>query len=77
MFKPLLFFTFSLAALDLSNAFPLTLRADQPAPSVVAHFMAQNSFSYTPDDWKNDIEAAQAIGIDGFGKGLSIHSRIA
>ncbi len=35
---------------------------------VVAHFMAQNSYSYSQSDWTNDITTAQGIGIDGFGE---------
>ena len=29
---------------------------------------AQNSFSYSQQDWANDINTALSIGIDGFGK---------
>jgi hypothetical protein len=37
------------------------------AQIVVAHFMAQNAFSYSQSDWTNDINTAKATGIDGFG----------
>ncbi|KAJ7266343.1 glycoside hydrolase family 71 protein [Mycena rebaudengoi] len=36
------------------------------AQIVVAHFMAQNAFSYSQSDWTNDINTAKSIGIDGF-----------
>ncbi|GAB1517784.1 hypothetical protein RhiTH_000834 [Rhizoctonia solani] len=36
------------------------------AGSVFAHFMAQNSYSYSQGDWANDINTAAGIGIDGF-----------
>ncbi|KAK7693519.1 hypothetical protein QCA50_003087 [Cerrena zonata] len=36
------------------------------AQKVFAHFMAQNSFSYSQQDWANDINTAVSIGIDGF-----------
>jgi len=36
------------------------------AANVFAHFMAQNSYSYSESDWANDIATAAAIGIDGF-----------
>jgi Glycosyl hydrolase family 71 len=35
-------------------------------PAVFAHFMMGIVFSYTPEDWVNDIKAAQAMGIDAF-----------
>jgi glucan endo-1,3-alpha-glucosidase len=38
------------------------------AQIVVAHFMAQNAFSYSQSDWTNDINTAKSIGIDGFGE---------
>jgi hypothetical protein len=38
------------------------------AQIVVAHFMAQNAFSYSQADWTNDINTAKATGIDGFGE---------
>ncbi|KIY50811.1 glycoside hydrolase family 71 protein [Fistulina hepatica ATCC 64428] len=34
--------------------------------AVFAHFMNQNSYSYSQSDWENDIKSAQAVGIDGF-----------
>lgn len=40
--------------------------------SIRSMFQVQNSYSYTQADWAADIAAAQAIGIDGFGK---THSR--
>ncbi|KAL1705914.1 glycoside hydrolase family 71 protein [Schizophyllum commune] len=36
------------------------------AQTVLAHFMAQESYSYSQDDWAKDISSAQSIGIDGF-----------
>ena len=33
---------------------------------VVAHHMVGNTYPYTQDDWKTDIEQAHAAGIDGF-----------
>lgn len=33
---------------------------------VVAHHMVGNTYPYTQDDWKADIEQAHAAGIDGF-----------
>lgn len=38
------------------------------AQIVVAHFMAQNAFSYSQQDWTNDINTAKATGLDGFGE---------
>jgi hypothetical protein len=43
------------------------------AQIVVAHFMAQNAFSYSPGDWANDINTAKATGIDGFGELYSLN----
>ncbi|KAK7464127.1 hypothetical protein VKT23_006291 [Stygiomarasmius scandens] len=42
------------------------------AQKVFAHFMAQNSFSYTQSDWASDIAAAQAVGIDGFALNVAV-----
>ncbi|KAF7318311.1 hypothetical protein HMN09_00339900 [Mycena chlorophos] len=36
------------------------------AQIVVAHFMAQNAYSYSQSDWQNDMTTAKNIGIDGF-----------
>ncbi|EIW79669.1 glycoside hydrolase family 71 protein [Coniophora puteana RWD-64-598 SS2] len=36
------------------------------AVNVFAHFMAQNSYSYSQSDWANDMTTAKNIGIDGF-----------
>ncbi|CUA78426.1 hypothetical protein RSOLAG22IIIB_13134 [Rhizoctonia solani] len=41
------------------------------AASVFAHFMAQNSYSYSQGDWLNDINTAAGIGIDGFALNLA------
>ncbi|KAB5596549.1 hypothetical protein CTheo_186 [Ceratobasidium theobromae] len=41
------------------------------AASVFAHFMAQNSYSYSQSDWLNDINTAAGIGIDGFALNLA------
>ncbi|KZT25212.1 glycoside hydrolase family 71 protein [Neolentinus lepideus HHB14362 ss-1] len=42
------------------------------ARSVIAHFMAQNSYSYSVSDWTNDIKTAQSIGIDGFALNVAV-----
>ncbi|KAJ3873827.1 glycoside hydrolase family 71 protein [Lentinula edodes] len=44
------------------------------AEDVFAHFMVQNSYSYTKADWAADIAAAQAIGIDGFALNTAVDS---
>jgi len=36
------------------------------AKIALAHFMVQESYAYTVDEWKLDIAAAQQIGLDGF-----------
>jgi glucan endo-1,3-alpha-glucosidase len=36
------------------------------ARTVFAHFIMDNAYAYTPDQWSKDIAAAQQIGIDGF-----------
>jgi glucan endo-1,3-alpha-glucosidase len=36
------------------------------ARTVFAHFMMDNAYAYTLDQWSKDIAAAQQIGIDGF-----------
>jgi glucan endo-1,3-alpha-glucosidase len=36
------------------------------ARAVFAHFMMDNAYAYTIDQWGKDIAAAQQIGIDGF-----------
>ncbi|KAF8596299.1 glycoside hydrolase family 71 protein [Ceratobasidium sp. AG-I] len=41
------------------------------AASVFAHFMAQNSYKYSQDDWANEINPAAGIGIDGFALNLA------
>ncbi|KAF2493190.1 glycoside hydrolase family 71 protein [Lophium mytilinum] len=35
--------------------------------TVFAHFMVQNSYSYSQTEWETDIKSAKQIGIDGFG----------
>ncbi|THH00598.1 hypothetical protein EW026_g1960 [Hermanssonia centrifuga] len=45
---------------------PLAFANATSAKYVFAHFMAQNSYSYSQSDWSNDITTAHAIGIDGF-----------
>ncbi|KAK0501296.1 glycoside hydrolase family 71 protein [Armillaria luteobubalina] len=52
-------------------AFPFVVAFGQAvnvasAANVFAHFMVQNSDSYTQSDWANDISVAQSIGINGF-----------
>ncbi|KAJ7878022.1 glycoside hydrolase family 71 protein [Mycena leptocephala] len=42
------------------------------AQIVVAHFMAQNAFSYSQSDWTNDINTAKATGIDGFALNIAL-----
>ncbi|KAF7341480.1 hypothetical protein MVEN_01885300 [Mycena venus] len=42
------------------------------AQIVVAHFMAQNAFSYSQQDWTNDINTAKATGIDGFALNIAL-----
>ncbi|KAJ7190770.1 glycoside hydrolase family 71 protein [Mycena pura] len=42
------------------------------ASIVVAHFMAQNAFSYSQSDWANDINTAKATGIDGFALNIAL-----
>jgi len=42
------------------------------AQIVVAHFMAQNAFSYSQDDWTNDINTAKATGLDGFALNIAL-----
>ncbi|KAG9007239.1 hypothetical protein FRB93_008062 [Tulasnella sp. JGI-2019a] len=54
----------SILALSLSLSGTLARVAD--AKYVFAHFMAQNSYSYSVSDWTNDITTAAGIGIDGF-----------
>ncbi|KAG9007238.1 hypothetical protein FRB93_008061 [Tulasnella sp. JGI-2019a] len=54
----------SIIALSLS--FLGTLSRVVDAKYVFAHFMAQNSYSYSVADWTNDINTAAGIGIDGF-----------
>ncbi|KAK4544089.1 hypothetical protein LTR36_004587 [Oleoguttula mirabilis] len=36
------------------------------ATEVFAHFMVQNTYAYTVDQWKTDMTSAQQVGIDGF-----------
>ncbi|KAJ4471955.1 glycoside hydrolase family 71 protein [Lentinula aciculospora] len=52
----------------------LTLPQAVDAKYVFAHFMVQNSYSYTQSDWAADISAAQAIGIDGFALNTAVDS---
>ncbi|TRM60416.1 glycosyl hydrolase family 71-domain-containing protein [Schizophyllum amplum] len=49
----------------LLGMLPLITRSVS-AQTVVAHFMAQESYSYAQEDWAKDISSAQSIGIDGF-----------
>ncbi|KAJ7511133.1 glycoside hydrolase family 71 protein [Mycena galericulata] len=42
------------------------------AQIVVAHFMAQNAYSYSQSDWTNDITTAKGIGIDGFALNIAM-----
>jgi len=43
------------------------------AQAVFAHFMVQNSYSYTQSDWSKDMSDAQAIGIDGFALNIALN----
>lgn len=74
-----LFLAASLLASSLVDAMPLTFsmrspfqhrkmkkRDDAPQKFVVAHHMVGNTYPYTQDDWAQDIQAANAAGIDGF-----------
>lgn len=36
------------------------------ATEVFAHFMVQNAYAYTVDQWQTDMTSAQQVGIDGF-----------
>ncbi|KAL1747389.1 glycoside hydrolase family 71 protein [Schizophyllum fasciatum] len=36
------------------------------AATVLAHFMAQQSYSYSQNDWATDMASAKSIGIEGF-----------
>ncbi|KAF7378461.1 hypothetical protein MSAN_00273200 [Mycena sanguinolenta] len=42
------------------------------AQIVIAHFMAQNAFSYSQGDWANDINTAKATGLDGFALNIAL-----
>ncbi|KAJ7730608.1 glycoside hydrolase family 71 protein [Mycena maculata] len=60
-------------ALPLAAAVIATVKAlSTSAQIVVAHFMAQNSYSYDANDWTNDITTAQGIGIDGFALNIAM-----
>ncbi|EIN07586.1 glycoside hydrolase family 71 protein [Punctularia strigosozonata HHB-11173 SS5] len=53
--------------LSVSIALILCLAAQRVhSQHVFAHFMAQNSYPYSPSDWQSDISTAAGIGIDGF-----------
>lgn len=54
---------FTFPALAFASA--LLIRAAS-ATDVMAHFMVQNAYAYTVDQWKTDITSAQQVGIDGF-----------
>ncbi|KAJ6465603.1 glycoside hydrolase family 71 protein [Mycena vitilis] len=61
-------FLLSLIAAGLAATNLLSVNAQ----IVVAHFMAQNAFSYSQDDWTNDINTAKATGIDGFALNIAL-----
>ncbi|KAK0856143.1 hypothetical protein LTR87_017925 [Friedmanniomyces endolithicus] len=50
----------------LSSFLVLLFCGAATAADVFAHFMVSNTYSYSRTEWKADIVAAQAIGIDGF-----------
>ncbi|KAK0948708.1 hypothetical protein LTR91_027027, partial [Friedmanniomyces endolithicus] len=50
----------------LSSFLVLLFCGAATAADVFAHFMISNTYSYSRTEWKADIVAAQAIGIDGF-----------
>ncbi|KAG8740265.1 hypothetical protein FRC12_016066, partial [Ceratobasidium sp. 428] len=52
--------------LSFAIAAAAVLAKGAAAAAVFAHFMAQNSYSYSQSDWANDINTASGIGIDGF-----------
>ncbi|KAJ3844649.1 glycoside hydrolase family 71 protein [Lentinula raphanica] len=55
-----------LASCHVALGLILSLSLCVNAKDVFAHFMVQNSYSYTKGDWAKDINAAKDIGIDGF-----------
>ncbi|KAG8748618.1 hypothetical protein FRC10_000009 [Ceratobasidium sp. 414] len=52
--------------LALAIASAALLAKGAAAAAVFAHFMAQNSYSYSQGDWANDINTAATTGVDGF-----------
>ncbi|TFK51917.1 glycoside hydrolase family 71 protein [Heliocybe sulcata] len=50
----------------------LAVCSSADARSVIAHFMAQNSYSYSVSDWTNDMKTAQSIGIEGFALNVAV-----
>ena len=56
-----------LAAAAFVNAAPLKVPRQSGVPKVVvAHHIVGLTAAFTVDDWKSDIQLAQANGIDGF-----------
>ncbi|KAM5535050.1 hypothetical protein V8D89_011278 [Ganoderma adspersum] len=56
-----------LAAAAFTNAAPTKVARDSGVPKiVVAHHIVGLTSAFTIDDWKSDIQLAQANGIDGF-----------
>lgn len=56
-----------LAAAPFINAAPYKFARDSGIPKiVVAHHIVGLTGDFTIDDWKSDIQLAQANGIDGF-----------
>ncbi|KAJ3526074.1 hypothetical protein NM688_g8304 [Phlebia brevispora] len=43
-----------------------TVKRDTGTKNVFAHFMVGFTYSYTSDDWMEDVTEAHAAGIDGF-----------
>ena len=66
-FRTLLASAGLLAAAAFANAAPTKFARQSGVPKiVVAHHIVGLTASFTIDDWKSDIQLAQANGIDGF-----------
>lgn len=60
-----------LLGLALASLLPFAARIVSAA-TVLAHFMAQESYSYSQADWAADIASAQSIGIEGFALNVAL-----
>ncbi|KAJ9121473.1 hypothetical protein QFC22_002089 [Naganishia vaughanmartiniae] len=58
--------TTSSAATSTPTVGSTCIASDSREKKVWAHHIVGNTYPYTPDDWKRDIQMAQANGIDGF-----------